>query len=214
MAKTRLKNIKLGSPVKIKYDLSGFKTVQLNCHVIDSEEDRIYLDFPEDEEDKKQYFFEGQEVQATLITLNGIREYKAMVIYAPLEGKFVIEYYDNDNEMIQRRQYLRAFCEFDLILYQGKKFFRTKTIDLSGGGAKIRTECELEDDAIYDYHLLFKDDKIPSIKGKLKILRTISKNEKENIYVILFQEISELERNYIIKMCFKMHQINIKESNN
>lgn len=206
----KIREFKLGQKAKVKYEISPIRSLEVDSTILWAEDDRICLDFPIIYMDDAQFFFEGQEIEVTLYTDKGIRNYESIVIYSPLEGDFIIEYYE-DASKIQRRQFVRADSICDLILYKGKDSFKTKTLNIGGGGLRFTSAKDLTLNDTYEFSLYLPKKHLP-IKGTCEILYRFPKEGMDH-YVLEFRAIRETERNKIIKVCFEIEAAEYQRQN-
>ena len=200
----------VGKKAKVKFSLSQVRALEINCIVRREESDRISLTFPDDMQEFAHYLFEGQEIDLILYTDRGIRVLDSIVIDSPLEGDFVVEYYEDDNN-IQRREYVRAQVKANLMIYQRGIVhpIKTTTIDIGGGGLRFNTPEEFIVGDEIDFALNLPGMDLP-IKGSGEVLKMV-KQDDGDWAVILFTKILESDRNKIIKYCFEIEAAKLKQ---
>ncbi|MFA6989695.1 MAG: PilZ domain-containing protein [Candidatus Gastranaerophilaceae bacterium] len=198
----RLREFKIGQQAKVKYSISSIQLIEVICTITRAEIDRICLDFPIQYSELAHYFYEGQEVEVELFTNKGIRKYNSIVIYSPLEGEFVVEYYE-DASKIQRREYVRADAMCDLVLYTDKETIKTQTINISGGGLRFYAKKEFTVGDTWNFNLYLPQKPVP-VHGSGKIIYMLKKETSYDYSVIEFKNIKEMERNRIMRTCFEI----------
>lgn len=186
--------------VKLFIKLADDSEKELDCRIKEVQKDRLVLDFPKEALEYSNYLEEGCEVPVRLFTTSGVRVFDSIVLNSPLEPEFVIEFAEEQEE-IQRREYLRVNATAKIILTKGKDVCNvTNTLDISGGGAKFISLETFEPDEEVNF-MLYLPNEVRSIMGKGKILS--NSNGSKNEYVIVFTEIKETDRDRIIKACFE-----------
>lgn len=195
--------LKPGQKVQIEFIISPSEKMQLVCNIDKIESDRLTLKYSDKLMKYSEHLAEGTEIRAYVYTGANIQVLDSIVITAPYEAAFEIEYPD-DYVTIQRRAYIREDLNCKIIL-QGENSTATgKSKDMGGGGFRFITEEPLEDKAYMGVWISFDDDS-PSIKCHGKISK--KPHFKPDEYLIEFTEISERDRNRIIKACIQ-HQVN------
>lgn len=198
-----------GQKAKIKFNISRDKIYEIACPVKWVEKDRISLVFPREEQILSKYLYEGRLLEVIIYTNEGIFVFDSIVIDSPFNIDFVVEL-PEENSKIQRRAYIRASLELDFFLSEENFKFKTKTVNISGGGIRFIIDRELELNKLFNFALyLPKNDSI--VKGTGTILYSLKQNNSM-ISVIKFIEIGESDQNKIIKLCFEkeVEQLKIK----
>lgn len=192
-----MKVIKLGQKVQLEFNTSSSEKMQIMCNIQKIEHDRLMLKYPDQLMKFSNYLTEGTEIRAYVFTEANIQVLDSIIISAPYDKEFEIEYPD-DYRTIQRRAYIRENLIYKIILQNDKITATGITKDMGGGGFRFTTQDKLEPNTYMMIWINF-DDNSPSIKchGKLS-----QKNHfKPDEYLIEFTEISERDRNQIIKKC-------------
>ena len=114
--------IKRGLKVQIEFE-TGSRKSRIDCYIINPDFDRLTLSFPESKKEFIPYLIEGTEIKAFIYTFSGIMIIDSIVFDAPFDGKFVIEF-NEDQQVIQRRVHIRVLL---ILIYT-----------LSGRGLHIR----------------------------------------------------------------------------
>lgn len=195
-----------GQKVKLKFSVSPISDIEITCTVKWYENDRISLIFPE----KKRVYIkdlpEGKEVEVLIYTSSGIFIFDSIIINSPLENDFVIELPD-EKKKIQRRKYIRAPINLKLILKRDDTEYKTNTINIGGGGIRFVTREKLDIGGLWKFSLFLPRGR--SINGLGRILYTVLRGNNM-ASVIAFTDITETERNRIIKLCLDEEIKNLK----
>ncbi len=188
-----------GQKVRLRFDMSSLREESITCVVKWFEDDRVALVFPENQENIAKNLFEGKELEAILYTDSGIYVFDSVVINSPLEHDFVIEIPD-DKKRIQRRDYIRAAFNLKMFLMQENRQLETKTVNIGGGGIRFLVKEELKPEDVWNFMLYLPDNTF--VKGRGIILYSFLQGNTI-VSVIKFSDISETDRNRIIKKCFE-----------
>lgn len=194
-----MNELEKGQKVRLRFNVSAFREESVTCVVKWYEDDRVALVFPSGKEAFARDLPEGKEVEAIVYTDSGIYVFDSVVINSPLEHDFIIEI-PNDKKRIQRRDYIRATLNEKLFLSNNNRQIETKTINIGGGGIRFLLKEELDTDSLWDFILYMPDNII--IKGKGIILYSVLQG-KIIVSVIKFTDITETDRNRILKKCFE-----------
>lgn len=192
--------IRKAQKVKINFNTVEDLEKEFDCFIKEVHADRLTLDFPSALLDYIEYLNEGEEIAVKIFTPTGIKTYEAIVLNSPLEHDFVIEYIEQP-ENIQRREYLRVFMNLKVVI-EGKGYNNnivTHTLDVSGGGLRFHHKGEFEPNEPVKITLLMPNDRAVQAMGTVVQNNNLPKDE----HVLFFTEISERERDRIIKKCFE-----------
>jgi len=198
--------LEAGQKIRIKINLSSLRSETITCVIKWFEDDRIALVFPDEHEYLKKNLPEGKEIEAVAYTDSGIFAFDSIVINSPLEHDFVIEMPD-EKKRIQRRDYVRAAFNLKFVIKNRDKEIDAKTVNIGGGGVRFLVKEELKPNSYWDFKLTMPDETI--IRGGGTVLYSFLQGQKI-ISVIKFIEITETDRNRIIKKCFEEEVKNIK----
>lgn len=193
--------IRENQKTKLLFKTEDGSEKELDCSVKKFDKDRISLNYPYDAMDYVDYLQEGDEVTVKIFTPLGVRIFDAVVLDSPLEPEFVVEYVENSTN-IQRRSYPRINLKTKVIIEREENDnIVTHTIDISGGGIRFFYEGKIypgEEVGVLLY--------LPYMIRSVQAIGVIMKNDNlpKNEYVLLFTEISERERDKIIKQCFEI----------
>lgn len=199
--------LKTDQAVRLNFSTPSFNEVSLTCRIKWTEHDRICLDFPSTGKKFLKELPEGKEIGVVVYTASGIFVFDSIVINSPLEEEFVIEF-PQEKKKIQRREYLRAAVNLQLFLMKDCIEYETRTINIGGGGIRFVVKDRLSVNERWNFSLLLPGEKV--IKGSGKILYTLLQGQS-TAGVITFTDLSETERNRIIKLCFEEEIRNLKQ---
>ena len=195
-----------GQIVKLNFNIPSKNDINITCTVKGFENDRINLIFPKERNEFLKDLPEGKEIEAIVYTNSGIFVFDSIIINSPLEHDFVIEL-PEEKQKIQRREYIRTPINLKLALSRDDIQYETKTINVGGGGIRFISQEKLNVNSLWRLSLLLPDGK--ALKGLGKILYTFLQG-RNIVSVIVFTDISETERNRLIKLCFDEEIKNVK----
>jgi len=201
-----MQELEAGQKIRLKFNTSSLRSESIICVVKWFESDRVALVFPDEGYHLRKNLPEGKELEAVVYTDSGIYAFDSIVINSPLEHDFVIEIPD-EKKRIQRRDYIRAPFKLKLIVAKNGIELETKTINIGGGGIRFFVKQELKTNDIWDFMLYLPDETLA--KGKGRVLYSLLQG-KMIVSVIKFVDISETDRNRIIKKCFEEEVRNLK----
>jgi len=201
-----MKELEAGQKIRLKFNISSLRSESLTCVVKWFEKDRVALVFPENNNYLARNLPEGKELEAVVYTDSGIYAFDSIVINSPLEHDFIIEIPD-EKKHIQRRDYIRVPFNIKFVLTKPGMELVTKTINIGGGGVRFLVKDELKTNDIWNFMLYMPDG--TSAKGKGVILYSLLQG-KMIVSVIKFADITETDRNRIIKKCFEEEVKNLK----
>ncbi len=193
--------IKRGLKVQIEFE-TGSRKSRIDCYIINPDFDRLTLSFPESKKEFIPYLIEGTEIKAFIYTFSGIMIIDSIVFDAPFDGKFVIEF-NEDQQVIQRRKYLRQPYMTDLYLESPDGNIRTMTIDIGGGGIRFSTDKVISNMQEFKSQL-----RLNAYEPMIKIIGFVQKKHfyKDDEYLFEFTQIAESDRNKIIQKCIQLER--------
>lgn len=203
-----MRRISKDTKVRIEFEDSSKKVCNIDCYVVDTEADRLILNFPPESRGYLGYLGEGEVVKAYIYSYSGILILNPMIIEPPNEENLITIEFKEEQQVIQRRQYFRISYETDFyIIVDGKKL-SARTIDVSGGGVRFFCKEEIKPEEIYAGEL-----RISSIDDPIKLSgRVFKKNpDKKNEYVFEYTQIEEKQRERIIKKCVLIERERIRK---
>ncbi|MBR1908203.1 PilZ domain-containing protein [bacterium] len=192
--------------------------------------DRLVLNQPQNWEENLSFLEEGEEIRTKIFTRSGVLLYTSVVLNSPVDDNFTIEYNEEFANILQRRVFTRVpmetivDCEYEKLVsakpvntFSGSdmvefstplscefetEVIEAETVDIGGGGLKIVSSVKLPVQKTITFKINLFDDIIVA-KGLV-----IEKNNlPENQYGIKFTEISEEDKDKIIKTCFRIDGI-------
>lgn len=191
--------IKEGQKVKLYLSTVEDSEKEFDCSIKDVYVDRLVLNFPQEILDFSEYLEEGSEVPVRIFTPSGVKVFDTIVLNAPTESEFTIEYVENSTD-IQRREYVRVQFQMKVVIEQGgyNKNIVTHTIDIGGGGIRFFYEGSFTPEESVKITLFMPEDRSIQAKGVM----VENSHLPENNHVLSFTEIEERDRDRIIKKCF------------
>ena len=196
-----MSEIREDQKAKLSFQLPDNSYKELDCFVKGVYSDRLSLSFPKEMMSYANYLQEGEEIPIKIFTSAGVRMFNAMILSSPLEPEFVVEY-DENNLPVQRREYTRALLETKIIIERlNAENIVTHTLDIGGGGVRFYYEGKFEPSELVSCRLY-----LPFILASVKAQGHITQktNLERNEHVVLFSEITDNERDKIVKKCFEL----------
>lgn len=192
--------------------------------------DRLVLTQPQDWEEYVSYLEEGEEIKTKIFTRVGVLLYTAVIMNSPADDAFTIEYNEDFAQILQRRAYTRVSletvvdCSYDELVKADvinddsksdfvefaaplscefeTKVVEAETIDIGGGGLRIKTKADLPRQKTITFKINLFDDIIIA-KGVIVENNSLPEHQ----YGVQFTQISNDDRDKIIKTCFKIDAI-------
>jgi len=192
--------------------------------------DRLVLTRPQDWEENISFLEEGEEVKTKIFTRVGVLLYTAVILNSPADDNFTIEYNENFAQILQRRAYTRVSletivdCSYDELIKAEvinntatsdfvefsaplscefeTKIVEAETIDIGGGGLRIKTKEDLPRQKSITFKINLFDDIIVA-QGVIVENNSLPEHQ----YGVQFTKISNDDRDKIIKTCFKIDAI-------
>lgn len=192
-----MKALKTGQKVQIEFKGPNSEKIQIICSIAQIFEDRLILEYPKELTNFFEYLSEGTEINAYIYTDSNIQAIDSIILTAPYDNEFEIEYSEDYRE-IQRRAYIRENVECRVILQNEEMTANGISKDLGGGGCRFITRDKLEQDSYMEIWINLEDN-LQSAKAFGKISQ--KPFYKPDEYLIEFSKISEDDRNRIIKKC-------------
>lgn len=197
----------------------------ISCYIKEVYPDRLVLTQPQEWDKYLDYLSEGEEIKTKIFTRRGVLYYEAFILNSPENDDFTIEYNEDSAQIIQRRTYSRVpmetivDCEYDEIINSPNKdkmvefetnlnceferfTVKAETIDIGGGGLKIRASKPLPFDKTITFKINLFDDIIIA-KGVL----VNNPSLPDLVYGVKFTDIKDEDKDEIIKICFKIEGI-------
>lgn len=176
---------------------------ELECFIKEIDKDRLSLTLSEDSTDNANYFEEGSEIAVTVITSTGLNRFDSIVLDSPFESSIVIDYNGEYTE-IDRREFPRCKLETKFIIERlmGQNIITTTT-DLGGGGLKFIYDGEFRVNEWVNSRI-YTELNSPSVRAAGTILK--KSHLLENEYLILFNQVNELDREVIVGKCLDVQK--------
>lgn len=191
--------IKKDQKVKLLLRMADVSIKEIDCQIKEVYSDRISLTTPSEVLENAEYLQEGQEFVVKIFTPNGVKIFDTIVLDSPLEEEFVIEYAAVASE-VQRREYVRVPMQVKIVVQKNdNKGVIASTIDISGGGIRFEYYDGLVAGEEVQVDMYFPELKMIQVRG------VVIHNDffPENVFVLAYTEINEMDRDRIIKRCFK-----------
>lgn len=200
-----MKALKIGQKVQIEFEGPNSDKIQIICNIEKIFSDRLILGYPKELTKYFEYLSEGTEINAFIYTESNIQAIESIILTAPYDNEFEIEYSEDYRE-IQRRAYIREDVECRIILQNDEMTANGISKDIGGGGCRFISSDNLELNSYMEIWINLEDN-LPSVKAVGKL--TQKPHYKPNEYLIEFNEISEKDRSRVIKKCitFQVNQM-------
>jgi c-di-GMP-binding flagellar brake protein YcgR len=113
------------------------------------------------------------------------------------------------HRFLQRRKFTRIKFIEDLELTYDDSVYKVRTLDLSAGGMKIRTEANLDIEKEYKVDLLLSDEQ--QVKCKYQLIRV--EKDDNGYYTISgrFTNLSNIDKMTLIQFCMKKDMENLNK---
>jgi len=197
---------------------------KFRCRLVDKREDQYYIDYPINmQTNRVAFLFDGTELRVTFAGHDGasILGFETEIIGRVREKiPMLIIHYPGDDQLIriQRRQFVRIATSIDIAIHPLDFEFEpiaTVTDDISAGGTAILVpkETVLKKGMFVqawlvlvmqagDYHYL---------KMHCRVVRTEPYNEMRNRVSLQFMDVSNRERQLLLRFCFERQLKNKKK---
>jgi len=187
--------------------------IEYKSRIADAGEDRLLIEVPLNERTgrfKKLYL--GDELSAYFVTEGGVKNYFISHVMGFREDVIrLIEIQKPDSESItqvQRRSFLRVAAELELAIKLSEHVkFLAMTDDVGGGGISFISEGRWpvkSGDGLDCWLLLpYKNGTLEHANFKAEIVRVKPLETGRNQVMVKFSEISDGERQKIIRYCFE-----------
>lgn len=192
--------IRKNQKVKLTFTMSDESEKEVNCLIKEVFIDRLTLTINDEVLKYAEYLEEGEELIAKVFTPSGVKLLNTIVLDSPTEQEFVIEYAEVSAE-VQRREYTRVQLTAKVVIQRNHhENIVTNTIDVSGGGLRFAFDGNFNSKEEVSITLYLPDTKLIQAKGHI-----IKNNQLPvNVHILSFSEISENDRDKILKKCFEI----------
>ena len=194
-----MKTLREGQKVQIEFEMNDTKKGHIVCSIAKIEPDRLFLNYSSKISKYFEYLEEGTEVRAFIFTGAHIQVIKSIILSAPYEDEFEIEYPD-DYKTIQRRAYVRESVNYSVIIETDNNTIQAKSVDMGGGGFRFIPNEAIELDSKITAWIDLNDGK-ESLKTKGIV--TKKPHFKDEEYLLQFTDIEDNDRNRIIQACIQ-----------
>ncbi|UCZ54752.1 flagellar brake domain-containing protein [Bacillus shivajii] len=215
--------VKVGSMIFLETNNSEEDKKRYRSKILDYAKERIYIDFPVDEQTKKpKFFLQGTQFRAWFLGEDGAIYVFQTEVLGKVDGKLPMLILDDPGKKkyvrIQRRQYVRVDTSVDVAIQlpQSKETFTSISLDISGGGMAIHLphdhNLNPEDKVDAWLSLAYQSGEISYMKTKARLVRVISEHSRER-GSFEFVDISEHDRQMIVRYCFEKQMEMRRKSN-
>lgn len=192
--------IKKDQKVKLFLKMADGSQKEVDCQTKEVYSDRISLTTPPEVLENAEYLDEGEEFVVKIFTPTGVKIFDTIVLDSPHEEEFVIEYAAIASE-VQRREYVRVPMQVKIVVQRegAAKGVVSSTMDVSGGGLRFTYNNELTPGEEVQVTMYFPEIRNILVKG------VVIHNDflPDDVFVLAFTEINEMDRDRIIKKCFE-----------
>ncbi|SFL84658.1 c-di-GMP-binding flagellar brake protein YcgR, contains PilZNR and PilZ domains [Gracilibacillus orientalis] len=202
--------IKIGTFLQLE-QIKEEKTTY-KCRVIETKKDKLYIDYPIDEQTNRTDIFPvGTHLHVHFIENNSMYSFPSEIVgKAKVKNipTLILSVEVNNLEKIQRRDFVRVEALMDVSVQSiDQKFdsFTTVTHDISGGGMAILVDknFEVKQGEILDIMLVLPlDKKIEYVHIIGEAIRIQERKEDKNILSIKFNEMDKYDQQSIVQYCF------------
>lgn len=200
--------IKPAQRVRIGVEAPNGQILQFYSYIKQIMPDRLRLIYSKKKEVYTKYLDEGALLKLSIYTPGGIVLLSSIVLEAPEECEFEVEFSPLKNaKRIQRRKYVRAVANYRVIIEQDNETFTGLTQDIGGGGVRFVCDSYICESEVTSKLFL------PGIGG-INIKGDVLKQPhyKPNEYLLLFTGIEESDRSKIIQKCLEIETRSITPS--
>ncbi|MGP4041356.1 flagellar brake protein [Gracilibacillus sp. D59] len=192
---------------QIKEDRTTYK-----CRVIEQKRDKVYIDYPIDEQTNRSDIFPvGTKFHVHFIENNSVFSFPSEVIgKAKIKNipTLILSFEVNNLKKIQRREFVRVEAMLDVSVQsidQNFDSFTTVTHDISGGGLAILVDkgIEIKEGELLDIMLVLPlDKKIEYLHIIGEAVRIHERKEDKDILSVKFNEMDKHHQQLIVQYCF------------
>ncbi|WP_163582778.1 flagellar brake protein [Gracilibacillus saliphilus] len=202
--------IKIGTFLQLEQIKEERKTYK--CRVIETKKDKLYIDYPIEEQTKRSDIFPvGTHFQVHFIENNSVYSFPSEIIgKAKIKNipTLILSVEVNNLEKIQRREFVRVESLLDVSVKSvDQKFdaFTTVTHDISGGGMAILVDknFNVKQGELLDIMLVLPlEQRIEYLHIIGEAVRIQERNEDKNILSVKFNEMDIQDQQSIVQYCF------------
>jgi c-di-GMP-binding flagellar brake protein YcgR len=180
------------------------------CRVVESEENGIFIDYPIHTNTGKTIFMmNGTKLKASFV----YNDQTVLMFESEVLGRKISKipmvhiHYPGEEELVkvQRREYVRVETNADISLYFNDEYHPAVTEDISAGGCAVRMkEIDIQQGSRTSMIIVLPmqtgECRYLEIEGRL--IRVLDRN-KNKIASIQFLDLSETQRQVIMRYCFE-----------
>lgn len=186
--------------------------IEYKSRIADIAEDRMLIEIPLNEKTGKyKKLYLGDELSAYFLSDGGVKNYFSTHVLGFKEEVIRLIAIENPEPesitKVQRRTFLRVAAELELAIKFSNVRFLAMTDDVGGGGISFITDgkWQLKSGDILDCWLLlpYKNGTVDHANFRPEIVRVKQLESGRNQVMAKFSEISDGERQKIIRYCFE-----------
>ncbi len=199
-------SIKVAQRVRVGLEIEDGQILQFFSYIKKISNDRLLLVFPETKASFAPYLKEGETIRLSIYTSLGILLLSSIILSEPQNYEFEVEY-EKPEKRIQRRKYVRSKANYRLVIEQENKTFTALTEDIGGGGVRFICDYPLKLSSVQAK--LF----IPDMENNIPFTGNLTKKHhfKKNEYLAVFTNITDTDKNNIIKKCLLNESKSLRE---
>ena len=199
--------IKPAQRVRVGVEAPNGQILQFYSYIKEISSDRLRLIYSKKKEHYAKYLREGVMIKLSIYTSGGIVLSPSIVLNEPKNCEFEVEYVQSRNvKRIQRRNFVRAYVNYRIIIEQMKDTYTCLSEDIGGGGVRFVCDSFLYPSEV-KAKLFIPEYGGINIKGQIR-----KQHYKPNEYLLLFKEINEEDRSKIIHKCLEIETKSISEN--
>jgi c-di-GMP-binding flagellar brake protein YcgR len=208
--------IQIGDVLTLELNSQEKEPEKFKCRLVDIKDHEFYIDYPISlKTNKAAFLLDGTQLKVTFVGNDGSSIY---LFESDINGRvkknipMLILTYPGDQHLIkiQRRQYVRVETAVDIAIHPpGFEFapIATTTDDISAGGAAVLVpnEIGLKNDMRITVWLvlIMQNGEYHYLKLPGRIVRIIPYNETRNKISVQFTEVSNQERQLLLRFSFE-----------
>lgn len=187
--------------------------IEYKSRIADMDDDRMMIEIPiDDKTGRLKRLFLGEELSAYFITEGGVKNYFSTHVLGFKEEVVRLVAVEKPNPesitKVQRRSFLRVAAELEISVKLSEHVrFLALTDDVGGGGISFISEgkWQLKTADILDCWLLlpYKNGSVEHASFKIEVVRVKPLETGRNQVMAKFKEITDGERQKIIRYCFE-----------
>lgn len=183
------------------------------ARIVDSNQNTLSIDIPVEQQSRRsKNLYTGQRMEAYFIGEGGVKHIFQTTVLG-MKDDHVVQWiiqkpHPNKITKIQRRNFLRVPANLELsVRLDESNLFLAKTDDISGGGCSFICDIRyplVEKRPLSGWIVLpFKNQTVDHAKFRGELVRVKKNLEKSQLGMVSFTEISNVDREKIIRFCFE-----------